>query len=241
MNTALPPDADFVDIEYVPAGLRTGDPLNVRQMRQYWFVRYAPTKSSAPEATAPAASVAQAAVADVAAPAPPAAATTPAPHFSLDLARESTARSSAILFEGGWQEPHAAAPAAAPAAAQPQSASMRNLGLASVLGLDTAADAVREARQLIFDRIRCAMPSAPTSVTGSRAFRAAPRQARLPTSPAEPRSRSECRGTRPFAPARWTSAAGRMGTFTSAPSTSRMPMASCRSSSGSPGRCRRMG
>lgn len=148
MNTALPPDADFVDVEYVPAGLRTNDPLNIRQMRQYWFVRYAPTKSSGVEAAAPAPPPA-AMPAAVRAPRP--AAPSAAPHVSLDFARESLARSSEILFDGGQPEPAAPSAAAAPDEAPPASVATRNLGLAAALGLDTAADAVREARQLIFD------------------------------------------------------------------------------------------
>ena len=71
-----------------------------------------------------------------------------AAHSSLDLIRESTARSSDLLFD----EPPAPAPAAAPpdAATEPTTR-VHNLGLAAVLGLDIAADAVREARQIIFE------------------------------------------------------------------------------------------
>jgi hypothetical protein len=64
-------------------------------------------------------------------------------------------RSSAILFES----PEAALPLSAPAIASPPSVPAatavftHDFGLAAVLGLDTTADAVREARQLIFDPI----------------------------------------------------------------------------------------
>jgi hypothetical protein len=52
MNTALPPDADYVDLEFVPQGADAADPASVRPMRQSWFVRYAPAprwgRSSSP-------------------------------------------------------------------------------------------------------------------------------------------------------------------------------------------------
>src|SRR6185295_16295522 len=101
--------------------------------------------SSAPVATWPESS-----------PAPPSTTTTPsaisfAAQSSVDFGRESTARSSDLIFT----EPPAAAPSATPAAVPNTVAESalraRNLGLAAVLGLDIATDAVREARQLIFE------------------------------------------------------------------------------------------
>ncbi len=153
MDTALPPDADYVDIEFVPPGEDASEGAQPHKMRQYWFVRYAPTKSSvfdAPAAPPPAAGIPGP---DAAA----AAATFDAPetrleaHSSLDLGHESTARSSKILFESESIFTPAAPPAGDVGTAQPTPAKPHNLGLAAVLGLDTAADAVREARQLIFD------------------------------------------------------------------------------------------
>jgi subtilisin family serine protease/C-terminal processing protease CtpA/Prc len=145
MNTALPPDADFVDLEFVPVGKDANDPAALCGMRQHWFVRYAPINQGA---TAAAAAPAPAA------PPPPAAASPMefAAHSSLDFGRESMARSSAILFESlASGQPPSAPPIAPPPVAPATPVSMRDLGLAAVLGLDTAADAVREARQLIFD------------------------------------------------------------------------------------------
>ncbi len=147
MNTALPPAADFVDLEFAPPGAGRDDAAARRSMRQHWFVRYAPTTvggvaavASAPPAPAP--------------PPPPAAppALVFAAQSSIDLGRESTARSGDLLF--------AAAPPLAPVApAAPPSPpavippALRNLALSALLGLDTAADAVREARELIFEPI----------------------------------------------------------------------------------------
>jgi C-terminal processing protease CtpA/Prc len=156
MNTALPPDSDFVEIEFVPEGASPNDATQLQKMRQYWFVRYSPIKSSAPEETATTSAGARAdsrtgpAPTD---PAPPAmvSPSATASHSSLDLGRESQVRSSAIIFEGHPPAPSPSAPDHRFAAAEPQQTPMRNLALAAVLGLDTAADAVREARQLIFD------------------------------------------------------------------------------------------
>ena len=39
MNTPLPPDADFVDLEFLPRGADANDTSARRQMRQHWFVR----------------------------------------------------------------------------------------------------------------------------------------------------------------------------------------------------------
>lgn len=140
MNTALPPDADFVDLEFVPRGADPNDPATRRQMRQQWFVRYAPTTVGAVAAVASAPAMAAGAGKDAATPP----VITFAPQSSLDLGRESMARSSDLLFT----DPPPAAP---PNIAIEAASKIRNLGLAAVLGIDTAADAVREARQLIFE------------------------------------------------------------------------------------------
>lgn len=144
MNTALPPDADFVDLEFVPRGADANDPAMRRTMRQQWFVRYAPTTVGGVVAVAAAPGSGTAT--------PPTTATPPAIAFaaqsSMDLGRESTARSSDLLFT---ESPPPAPPAAPPNTAAGSVSKVRNLGLAAVLGLDTAADAVREARQLIFE------------------------------------------------------------------------------------------
>ncbi|MBB3265208.1 subtilisin family serine protease/C-terminal processing protease CtpA/Prc [Azospirillum sp. OGB3] len=134
MNTALPPDADFVDLEFVPPGTVADDPAARVSMRQSWFVRYAPATVAQVQAT-------------VAAGTPPSRAATPPVHArhaqsSLDLSRESIARSADLIFE----PPKAAAPSPA-STPQPRA----NLALAGALGLDVTADAVREARQLLFE------------------------------------------------------------------------------------------
>ena len=84
MNSALPPDADFVELEFVPLGAHANDPSMRRSLRQHWFVRYAPRISP-----------------------------------------------SAAL----WQAKRANA----------------NNALTATLGFDLGTDAVREARQLIFE------------------------------------------------------------------------------------------
>ena len=145
MNTALPPDADFVDLEFLAPGANA--PAEPHRMRQHWFVRYAPTTIGgvAAVAVAPAPvqvpAMAPAAIPDI----------TFSAQSSLDLGRESIARASDLLFPA--QSP-AAVPATAPAAASAvtrTTSRIGNLALAAVLGLDTAADSVREARQLIFE------------------------------------------------------------------------------------------
>ncbi|ESZ51685.1 S8 family serine peptidase [Mesorhizobium sp. M0659] len=147
MNTALPPDADFVDLEFLP---RHGDPKNLsqrRQMRQQWFVRYAPTTSGGSDKTAVSAPLAQ--IQPQPPQAPPADISFAA-NVSVDFSRHSMARSASVIFD----QPAKIVPpaeAAQPAAAVPAALLSRNLGQAAVLGLDNAADAVREARQLIFD------------------------------------------------------------------------------------------
>ncbi|HEV2861015.1 MAG TPA: S8 family serine peptidase [Pyrinomonadaceae bacterium] len=143
MNTVLPPDADFVDLEFVPRDADVNDPAAKRPMRQHWFVRYAPSTVGgvSPAASAPAPVVHEAA--------PAGAPITFAAQSSIDFGRESTARSSDLLFaEPMAPAPPAAAPPTAPAEIPP---AMRDLSLAATLGLDIATDAVREARQLIFE------------------------------------------------------------------------------------------
>ena len=67
----------------------------------------------------------------------------------MDLGRESTARSSDLLFTEPPRPRRRPRPR--PTSPRDRRRAVRNLGLAAVLGLDTAADAVREARQLIFE------------------------------------------------------------------------------------------
>jgi hypothetical protein len=144
MNTALPPDADFVDLEFLPRHGDPKDPAQRRQMRQQWFVRYAPTTSGGSDKVA-------AALPAQIQPQPPPAAPRDisfAANSSVDFSRHSAARASSVIFD---QQGEITAPAPQPPAAVPAAAMSRDLGLAAVLGLDTMADAVREARQLIFD------------------------------------------------------------------------------------------
>jgi subtilisin family serine protease len=150
MNTALPPDADFVDLEFAPRG----NPEVRKSIRQHWFVRYAPTTLGGVAAVASASSTIAGTGSGAA---PSTTGTAPsaisfAAQSSMDLGRESMARSTDLIFA----EPSAPAPPTAPPAAPPNTSAgsaqrIRNLGLAAALGLDTAADAVREARQLIFE------------------------------------------------------------------------------------------
>lgn len=146
MNTALPPDADYVDIGFVPRDRDAHDASTLREMRQFWFVRYAPLTASGTAASAPASAAIGLPASMPATVAPP----VPAAHLSLDLARESTARSSTVLFEETPPAPPEQ-PAPYPAAVPPAAGRARNLAFAAALGLDAAADTVREARQLIFD------------------------------------------------------------------------------------------
>jgi subtilisin family serine protease len=147
MNTALPPDADYVELEFVVRGADVRDPAARRRMRQPWFVRYTASigggvepvaSSGAPPTTAPV----------MPPPAPPV--ITFNGQSSLDIGRESTARSSALVF---GEAPDSTPPAAPPQPSRSRSVPTRNLALAAALGIDTAADAVREARQLIFEPI----------------------------------------------------------------------------------------
>lgn len=148
MNTVLPPDADLVDLEFIPRGADVSDPATRRSMRQHWFVRYAPSTVGG---VSPAAST-PAAVAPESVPAPAAAPITFAAQSSIDFGRESTARSSDLLFvEPQQAAPQAPAPAAPSGPPAEPSAWMRDLSLAATMGLDIATDAVREARQLIFE------------------------------------------------------------------------------------------
>jgi subtilisin family serine protease/C-terminal processing protease CtpA/Prc len=142
MNTALPPDADFVDLEFVPRDADPQDSSARRKMRQDWFVRFAPSTSAPAELTS-SAPVAPAMV-------PANMAVAAAARSSLDLGRHSTQRSLDMLYGlPGAGAPLAAdsPPQVAAAAAQP----VRIEAFSAVLGLDAAADSVREARQLIFD------------------------------------------------------------------------------------------
>jgi subtilisin family serine protease/C-terminal processing protease CtpA/Prc len=144
MNTALPPEADFVDLEFVPVG---DNPTTRQSMRQHWFVRYAPSTIGglAAVASAPAPFVT---------PPPTSPSISFASQSSVDVGRESTARSSELLFSDSV----APTPSAMPGPVPPNivadtSSRISDVGLASVLGLDIATDAVREARQLIFESL----------------------------------------------------------------------------------------
>lgn len=145
MNAALPPDADFVDLEFVPVGANAANPNARQSMRQQWFVRYAPTTVGG-----------LAAVAATPAPVVTPPASSPSISFasgsSVDIGRESTARSSELIFG----DSSAATPPAMPEPVPPSAVAdtplgTSNFGLAAVMGLDIATDAVREARQLIFE------------------------------------------------------------------------------------------
>jgi subtilisin family serine protease len=130
MNTALPPDADFVNLEFLPVG---ADAVPCT-MRQEWFVRYAPSTANGLETLA--------GELESPAPAPPPS-SEPMSHIALDLVRESTTHAQSLVFD---ERP----PTPPPAPAAPPPISNERL-LATVLGIDSAADAAREARQLIFE------------------------------------------------------------------------------------------
>ncbi|MBY5523584.1 S8 family serine peptidase [Rhizobium leguminosarum] len=146
MNTALPPDADFVDMEFLPRGGDISDPSQHLTMRQQWLVRYSPTTSAgsgkAAVSAPPALTLPQSAP-------PTSNAFSFAANSSVDFSRHSVERSASVIFDGPVPAVDPA-PTAAPerTAAVPVA---RNLALAAVLGIDTSADAVREARQIIFD------------------------------------------------------------------------------------------
>lgn len=165
MNTALPPDADFVDLEFVPRGADANDPAARRTMRQQWFVRYAPTVGG----VAASASASTTMTGPGSAAAPPPVATPPAITFaaqsSVDLGRESTARSSDLIFAEPLPPPPPPAP---PNTVTGSASGVYNIGMAAVLGLDTAADAVREARQLIFEST--ALQAAQSANVGDEVF-----------------------------------------------------------------------
>jgi subtilisin family serine protease len=141
MNTALPPSADFVDIDFIPRGMEANDSTASRAMRQHWFVRFTSALAGVQAVTAaqhrdsihPAEMLSQQRVSF---------------HSALDLGRESVNRASSMLFEPESQIPVAAAPTATIASPKMNQSDLR---LAASLGLDIAADAVREARQLIFE------------------------------------------------------------------------------------------
>ena len=174
MNTALPPDADFVELEFLPPGAASDESAQARSMRQLWFVRYTP-----PTAIAPAAAASN--VAPPAAPASPADITFTA-ETSLDLARESVARSADLLFNEA-QAPRPPSEAAS-GPASPAPAAMNEIMLAAVLGIDAAADAVREARRLIFEPAALRGVSEGSELGGVRAS-ASPSSAMETTSDSE--------------------------------------------------------
>jgi len=158
MNTALPPDADFVDLEFVPRGIDVNDQAARRSMRQQWFVRYAPTTVGGIAAVASAPLIAVPPSTQSPPPAPAPASTTPpsgitfAAQSSVDFGRESTSRSSDLIFSA---PPTPTSPPSTPPSVPNSSAESASIApdlrLAAVLGLDIGTDAVREARQLIFE------------------------------------------------------------------------------------------
>ncbi len=155
MNTALPPDADFVDLEFVPPGADLSDPAARRSMRQQWFVRYAPDTSGGMATAASTAPTASGPEITPPPPAPPSAVSFAA-QSSVDFGRESTARSSDLIFTeptvlSSPSATIAAMDMVAAGAADDSASKAHSLGFASVLGLDIATDDVREARQLIFE------------------------------------------------------------------------------------------
>ena len=156
MNTALPPDADFVDLEFVPPRTNAADPSARLLMRQQWFVRYAPSTVGGMATTAGATPSAAPGGAP-SSPSGPPPSVPPSPisfaaQSSVDFGRESMARSSTLIFEeAAVPAPPPVVPAAPPNAAAESASRVRNLALAATLGLDIATDDVREARQLIFE------------------------------------------------------------------------------------------
>lgn len=146
MNTALPPDADFVDMEFLPRGGDFNDLSQRRQMRQQWLVRYSPTTSAGSDKTAT--SVLPTQVPPKLLPQTPNAVSFAA-NSSVDFSQYNVARSASVIFDQpvAVVDPVPATPPEVTVAVAVQ----RNLALAAVLGIDTSADAVREARQIIFD------------------------------------------------------------------------------------------
>lgn len=144
MNTALPPDADFVDLEFVTLGGDVVNPNARQSMRQQWFVRYAPTTGGLTAiAFAPT---------PVVTPPAPSPSISFASESSVDIGRESIARSSELIFSDSFT----ATPPAMPGPVPPNTVAdtplrTSNFELAAVLGLDITTDAVREARQLVFE------------------------------------------------------------------------------------------
>lgn len=138
MDTALPPNADFVDIEFLPPGAGPGSFL---PMRQHWFVSYTPPDEFA------AAGITATALATVS-PTPTVSPSQQAAHDSLNLGPQGIARKSEILFEKGTTSRRIATEID-PVPPDPIAAT--DIRLAAFLGLDTAAEAVRKARQRIFD------------------------------------------------------------------------------------------
>lgn len=145
MNTALPPDADFVDLEFVTPGGDAANPNARQSMTQQWFVRYAPTTVGGLAAVA-------SAQAPVVTPPAPTPSISFAGQTSVDFARESTARSSELIFSDTIAPISPPAPGPVPPTTVTDTPSRTsNFGLAAALGLDIATDAVREARQLLFE------------------------------------------------------------------------------------------
>jgi subtilisin family serine protease len=143
MNTALPPDADFVDIEFLPRVADFNDPAQRRSMRQSWLVRYSPTTPAGSDKSAVSRTSSQPSAQPADESRNP---VSFAANSSIDFGQYSSARSATVLFEPTQNLAQVTRPQ--PAATTVLSA---NLELAAVLGIDTSADAVREARQIIFD------------------------------------------------------------------------------------------
>lgn len=93
MNTALPPNADFIELEFVPNGADANDRATRRTMRQHWFVRFAP-------------------------------------RITGFIGFSATQSGKALARRNG---------------------AVSSRALSATLGLDVGTDAVREARQVIFE------------------------------------------------------------------------------------------
>lgn len=135
MNTTLPPDADFVTLEFAPLGASPDDPNTRRRMRVFWFARFTSSRSDE-AATGAVPALAPASPPDI----------VRAATSSVEIGRESVRHAEEALFEGATR---GGVEAAAQVAAG--SAAHADIAWAACLGLDNTADAVREARQLIFE------------------------------------------------------------------------------------------
>ncbi|GAB7552252.1 hypothetical protein NRB_17540 [Novosphingobium sp. 11B] len=147
MNTTLPPDADFVTLTFVVPGGAIDETGDHRELRQSWFVRFTSSVGGDGAAMATAPGAGQNAMPPAGMPnaAPPDLAN--AALSSLEIGRESVARAEDLLYgEGAAPAP----PQQQPVITQP-APSLGDLSWAAALGLDNTADAVREARQLIFE------------------------------------------------------------------------------------------